>query len=178
MNDNAGAAVRVACDVGGTFTDVCVLDEATGKIHVAKSPTTPDPIDGVLAGISAAGVDLKDVVLFSHGTTLSTNALITRNFPPAIMVTTKGFRDIVDIGYESRFDQYDLQIQKKAPLTPRSLRFGVAQRHSARDAHDRREHGPARRGRRGARALPRRPDGRVRGRGDARHRAHRVPRGR
>ena len=82
MNDVSGAAVRVACDVGGTFTDVCVLDEASGQMRVAKTPTTPDPIDGVLEGIKAGGVDLRDMVLFAHGTTLATNALITRNFPP------------------------------------------------------------------------------------------------
>jgi len=91
------AAVRVACDVGGTFTDVCFLNEASGRIHVAKTPTTPDPIDGVLKGIDAGGVALKDIILFSHGTTLATNALITRRFPAALMVTTKGFRDVIEI---------------------------------------------------------------------------------
>ena len=80
MNESSDASVRVACDVGGTFTDVCVLDEKSGEIHVAKTPTTPAPIDGILSGIEAAGVNLKNVALFSHGTTLSTNALITRNF--------------------------------------------------------------------------------------------------
>ena len=107
MSESSNAAVRVACDVGGTFTDVCVLDETSGEIHVAKTPTTKDPIDGVLDGIEAAGVDLKDVVLFSHGTTLSTNALITRNFPPAIMVTTKGFRDVIEIRRGTRDDLWD-----------------------------------------------------------------------
>ena len=53
---SAEVAVRVACDVGGTFTDVCILNEATGRMHVAKVPTTPDPIDGVLQGIAASGV--------------------------------------------------------------------------------------------------------------------------
>jgi len=128
MNESAGAAVRVACDVGGTFTDVCVLDEATGNIHVAKSPTTPDPIDGVLAGISAAGVDLKDVVLFSHGTTLSTNALITRNFPPAIMVTTKGFRDVIEIRRGTRDDLWDTYKEMAPPYIPRRDRLVVSER--------------------------------------------------
>lgn len=80
MNTSAGQSVRVACDVGGTFTDVCVLNEDSGEIHVAKTPTTVDPIDGVLTGIDAADVALKDIALFSHGTTLATNALITRRF--------------------------------------------------------------------------------------------------
>ncbi len=128
MNESTGPAVRVACDVGGTFTDVCVLHEATGNIHVAKSPTTPDPIDGVLAGISAAGVDLKDVVLFSHGTTLSTNALITRNFPPAIMVTTKGFRDVIEIRRGTRDDLWDTYKEMAPPYIPRRNRLVVSER--------------------------------------------------
>ncbi len=128
MNDISGAAVRVACDVGGTFTDVCVLNEASGNIHVAKTPTTPDPIDGVLEGISAAGVDLKDVVLFSHGTTLSTNALITRNFPPAIMVTTKGFRDVIEIRRGTRDDLWDTYKEMAPPYIPRRNRLVVSER--------------------------------------------------
>ena len=82
--------LRVAVDVGGTFTDICVLDEASGAIGVAKVPSTADPIDGVLAGVEQAGVDLADVALFSHGTTVATNALITRRLPKAAMVTTRG----------------------------------------------------------------------------------------
>jgi N-methylhydantoinase A len=67
----------VAVDVGGTFTDVCVLDEDSDGIRVAKVPSTRDPIEGVLAGVEAADVDLADVTLLSHGTTVATNALIT-----------------------------------------------------------------------------------------------------
>ena len=81
---------RVAVDVGGTFTDICVMDEASGTVEVAKVPSTADPIDGVLTGVEEAGVDLRDVVLFCHGTTVATNALITRRLPPAAMVTTQG----------------------------------------------------------------------------------------
>ena len=128
MNKRSSAAVRVACDVGGTFTDVCVLNEESGEIHVAKTPTTPDPIDGVLAGIEAAGVDLKDVVLFSHGTTLSTNALITRNFPPAIMVTTKGFRDVIEIRRGTRDDLWDTYKEMSPPYIPRRNRLVVSER--------------------------------------------------
>ena len=91
--NSAASAVRVACDVGGTFTDICIVNEVSGRMHVAKVATTPDPIEGVLQGISAGGVDLKDVALFSHGTTLATNALITRKFPPAaVRATTCGTR--------------------------------------------------------------------------------------
>ena len=86
------ARLRVAVDVGGTFTDIFVLDEDTGVISVAKVPSTPtDPMDARdRRRRGAANVDLRDVVVFSHGTTVATNALITRNFPRAAMVSTTG----------------------------------------------------------------------------------------
>lgn len=120
--------VRVACDVGGTFTDVCVLNEASGMIHVAKTPTTTDPIDGVLNGIDAGVVDLKDIILFSHGTTLATNALITRRFPAALMVTTKGFRDVIEIRRGTRDDLWDTYKEMAPPYLPRRDRLVVTER--------------------------------------------------
>ena len=104
---HGGTRYRVACDVGGTFTDLCILDEKSGKMHVAKTPTTANPIDGVVKGIELGGVKLKDMVLFAHGTTLATNALITRRFPPAVMVTTKGFKDVIEIRRGTRNDLWD-----------------------------------------------------------------------
>ena len=90
--------LRVAVDVGGTFTDVFVLDEDSAEVRVAKVPSTPrDPMEGVMDGVAAADVDLADMTLFSHGTTVATNALITRSFPSAAMVTTRGFRDVLEI---------------------------------------------------------------------------------
>ncbi|GGC87086.1 hydantoinase/oxoprolinase family protein [Chelatococcus reniformis] len=121
-------AVRVACDVGGTFTDICVLNELTGRMHVAKVPTTPDPIEGVLAGIDAGGVALKDIVLFSHGTTLATNALITRRFPPAVMITTKGFRDTIEIRRGNRDDLWDTYKEMAKPYIRRRDRLVVSER--------------------------------------------------
>ena len=80
---------RVAVDVGGTFTDVCVFDERTRRMRVTKVPSTPgDPMVAVMQGVERAEIDLRGVSLFSHGTTVATNALITRNFPAAAMVTT------------------------------------------------------------------------------------------
>lgn len=74
--------LRVAVDVGGTFTDVCIFDDAGKEMHVTKVPSTPDdPMRAVLDGVARAEIDLKNVKLFSHGTTVATNALITRNFP-------------------------------------------------------------------------------------------------
>src|SRR6185503_17824332 len=97
----------VAVDVGGTFTDVCVLDDDSGDIRVAKVPSTSDPLEGVLAGVEEAGIDLADVRLFSHGTTVATNALITRRFPPAAMLTTRHFRDVIEIRRGTRDDLWD-----------------------------------------------------------------------
>ena len=81
--------LRVAVDVGGTFTDICILDADGGEIEVGKVPSTSDPIDAVVSGVVDAGVDLRDVVLFSHGTTVATNALITRNLPPAAVLLAR-----------------------------------------------------------------------------------------
>lgn len=128
MDTAVGPTMRVACDVGGTFTDVCFLDDNTGRIHVAKTPTTRNPIDGVLSGIDAGGVALKDILLFSHGTTLATNALITRRFPPALMITTKGFRDVIEIRRGTRDDLWDTYKEMAPPYLPRRDRLVVTER--------------------------------------------------
>ncbi len=122
------AKLRVAADVGGTFTDICVLDEESGAVRVAKVPSTADPIEGVLSGVDEAGVDLKDVVLFSHGTTVATNALITRRFPPAAMVTTKGFRDVIEIRRGTKEDLWDAYADVAPPYIRRRDRFEVTER--------------------------------------------------
>src|SRR2546430_16558487 len=83
------------------------MDEVSGTISVAKVPSTADPIEGVIGAVQSAGVDLRDVVLFSHGTTVATNALITRRLPPAAMVTTKGFRDVIEVRRGSRDDLWN-----------------------------------------------------------------------
>jgi N-methylhydantoinase A len=118
----------VAVDVGGTFTDVCVVDDSGDEIRVAKVPSTRDPIEGVLAGVEAAEIDLSEVALFSHGTTVATNALITRRFPPAAMVTTKGFRDVLEIRRGTRDDLWDAYKDVAAPYIRRRDRFEVAER--------------------------------------------------
>ena len=74
--NQSGIGYRVACDVGGTFTDLCILDEKTGKMHGAKTPTTANPIDGVVKGIELGGVKLKDMVLFAHVTTVAQAAAL------------------------------------------------------------------------------------------------------
>jgi N-methylhydantoinase A len=121
-------SVRAAVDVGGTFTDVCVVDEATGAMHVAKVPSTPDPFDGVLDGVRAAGIDLDRVALFSHGTTVATNALITRDFPAAAMVTTRGFRDVIEIRRGTKQDLWDTYADVAPPYIRRRDRLEVGER--------------------------------------------------
>jgi N-methylhydantoinase A len=120
--------VRVAVDVGGTFTDICVLDEEGGAIEVGKVPSTADPIDAVVSGVVSAGVDLRDVVLFSHGTTVATNALITRNLPPAAMVTTRNFRDVIEIRRGTKADLWDAYADVAPPYIRRRDRFEVTER--------------------------------------------------
>lgn len=121
----------VAVDVGGTFTDVCVLSNA-GTLGVAKVPSTPsDPMVGVLDGIEASGVDLARVSLISHGTTVATNALITRRFPPAALVATEGFRDVLEIGRGTRDDLWDAYKDTAAPYIRRRDRLEVPERTGA-----------------------------------------------
>src|SRR5438874_6522202 len=122
------ANLRVAVDVGGTFTDICILDEDGGGIEVGKLPSTADPIDAVVAGVVDAGIDLRDVVVFSHGTTVATNALITRNLPPAAMVTTRHFRDVIEIRRGTKSDLWDAYSDVAPPYIRRRDRFEVTER--------------------------------------------------
>src|SRR5437763_436516 len=120
--------VRVAVDVGGTFTDMCILTEDDGSIEVGKVPSTADPIDAVVSGVVDAGVDLRDVVVFSHGTTVATNALITRNLPRAAMVTTRHFRDVIEIRRGTKADLWDAYADVAPPYIRRRDRFEVLER--------------------------------------------------
>ena len=120
--------LRVAVDVGGTFTDICIMDEATGLIRIEKTASTPDPIDGIMGGVSKAGVDLADVALFSHGTTVATNALITRRLPRTAVVTTMGFRDVIEIRRANKEDLWDTYKDVVKPYVPRRDRLTVPER--------------------------------------------------
>ncbi len=120
----------MAVDIGGTFTDV-VLDRGPERI-TRKVLTTPRPEEGVLSGarlvLGDAGLHFSDIDVFIHGTTLATNAIIERRGARTALIATDGFRDTLDIATESRYDQYDLTIEKPQPLVPRSLRFTVPER--------------------------------------------------
>jgi N-methylhydantoinase A len=118
----------VAVDVGGTFTDICVLRRDTGELRVAKVPSTANPIKGVMTGVERAGIDLSEVALFSHGTTVATNALITGTYPAAAMVTTKGFRDVIEIRRGTKEDLWDAYKDVPPPPIRRRHRFEVAER--------------------------------------------------
>jgi N-methylhydantoinase A len=121
--------LRVAVDVGGTFTDVFVLDEDSGAVRVAKVPSTPsDPMEGVMQGVEAGDVGLEDVSLFSHGTTVATNALITRRFEPSAMVTTRNFRDVLEIRRGTKDDLWDAYKDVTPPYIRRRDRFEVTER--------------------------------------------------
>jgi N-methylhydantoinase A len=124
-------AVRLAVDIGGTFTDVAV--EFGDQQITAKVLTTPQaPEQGVLDAISIVlergAIEPAQVDIIIHGTTLATNAIIERKGAKTALVTTEGFRDSVEMAYENRFEQYDINIDKPAPLAPRYLRWPVRER--------------------------------------------------
>ena len=125
---------RVAIDIGGTFTDV-VLD-CDGEQFTTKVLTTQaDPARGVLDGLSKVmrlgGREPAEVMLILHGTTLATNALIERSGAVTALVTTAGHRDAIEMAYENRFEQYDINIDRPQPLVPRHLRLTVPERMNA-----------------------------------------------
>ena len=120
---------QLAVDIGGTFTDVVLMDAAAGDRApvVEKVLTTPkDPsaavMDGARRALARAGIGARDLRFVIHGTTLVTNALIERKGARTGLLTTAGFRDAVEIGREGRYDMYDLFIDPPAPLAPRHLR--------------------------------------------------------
>jgi N-methylhydantoinase A len=124
-------AARLAVDIGGTFTDLA-LEHADART-TAKVLTTPDaPERGVMAGMKLilrrTGLTPADIALVIHGTTLATNAVIERKGARTALITTEGFRDVLAMGNESRYDQYDLNIVLPEPLVPRHLRLTVRER--------------------------------------------------
>ena len=123
--------IRLGVDIGGTFTDVAL--EIGARRFTAKILTTPHaPEEGVLAALRSvtaeAGVEPGEVGVIIHGTTLATNALIERKGARTALLTTEGFRDVVEIRHENRFEQYDVNIDLPPPLVPRRLRLPVRER--------------------------------------------------
>ena len=123
--------LRVAVDIGGTFTDICVLDENTGALEIAKVASSEDPIDAAFSGMDKLGIDLEDVTLFAHGTTVATNALITRQLPSTAMVVTEGFRDVIEIGRSTKQDLWDAYKDNPPPYIRRRDRLPFTERTTA-----------------------------------------------
>jgi N-methylhydantoinase A len=119
---------QVGVDVGGTFTDLVAL-RTDGLLRFAKVPSTPgDPSLGVLAVLDRAALAPAEVSRFAHGTTVATNALLERRGAKVALVTTQGFRDVIEIGRQDRPSLYDLTRDRPAPLVARSARFSLAER--------------------------------------------------
>ncbi len=124
---------RIGVDIGGTFTDLVVFDDATGSFAVGKTLTTPrDPSQAVETlvheTLEREHIAIGDVQQLIHGTTLVTNAIIERTGSRTALLATQGFRDSIEIRRENRYELYDLMLEMPEPLVPRYLRFGVPQR--------------------------------------------------
>ena len=120
----------VGVDVGGTFTDLVYM-EPGGHVRIVKVPTTPaDQSEGFMVALAEAGAELSAVANISHGTTTTTNALLERKLSRCGLITTKGFRDVLELGRRTRPQPYGM-IGRFVPLVPRELRFEVAERMDA-----------------------------------------------
>jgi len=120
---------RLGCDIGGTFTDFVLVNNITGKFYTNKCLTTPsDPSDAIeqgireLAQILPGFMDTVEEII--HGTTLVINAIIERKGAKTGLITTKGFRDVLELGREKRYDAYDIFSEYPEPIVPRADRAG------------------------------------------------------
>src|SRR6267143_244755 len=121
--------LRLAADIGGTFTDVAAFDAATGKLRLGKALSTPNHlVEGITAGVESAGIAYADAGLFLHGSTVAINTILERTGAKTALVITEGFRDIYEIGRINRPGAYNLFFQKHEPLVERALRFEVRER--------------------------------------------------
>lgn len=129
-----GGTIRIGVDVGGTFTDFALA--LPNGIRTLKLPTTPDAperamLDGIARLLTQNGLAPTEIGGIVHGTTLATNAIIARQGARTALITTEGFRDVLAMGDEGRFDQYDIMIRKPEPLIPRWWRYGIPERIAA-----------------------------------------------
>ena len=124
-----GANIRLAADIGGTFTDIAMFDDNTGRLTFGKALSTPDRlVDGISAGVEKAGSNYAAANLFLHGSTIAINTILERTGAKTALITTEGFRDVYEIGRINRPDAYNLFFQKHEPLVERALCFEVAER--------------------------------------------------
>ena len=125
----AEGRLRLAADIGGTFTDIAVFDEKSGKLTFGKALSTPSHlVEGISAGVVKAGSDYRSAGLFLHGSTVAINTMLERTGAKTALLITEGFRDIYEIGRINRPDAYNLFFRKHVPLIERALRFEVHER--------------------------------------------------
>ncbi|SVE27389.1 uncharacterized protein METZ01_LOCUS480243, partial [marine metagenome] len=118
----------IGCDVGGTFTDLIMLDEAAGEVSISKVPSTPNnQAVGVMEALTVAGADCSELSLLIHGTTTTTNALLEKKIARCGLITTRGFRDVLELGRRTRPNPYGL-IGSFEPLVSREYRLEVDER--------------------------------------------------
>jgi N-methylhydantoinase A len=123
------SGLRLAADIGGTFTDIAVFNEKTGRLTFGKALSTPDNlVEGINAGVAKAETAYGSVGLFLHGSTIAINTILERTGAKTALLITEGFRDIYEIGRINRPDSYNLFFQKHVPLVERALRFEVKER--------------------------------------------------
>ena len=121
--------LRLAADIGGTFTDIAVFDGKTGRLAFGKALSTPSRlVDGINAGVAKTGTEYAAAGLFLHGSTIAINTILERKGAKTALLTTEGFRDIYEIGRINRPDAYNLFFRKHEPLIERALRFEVKER--------------------------------------------------
>src|SRR5882757_8109932 len=122
-------AIRLAADIGGTFTDVVAFDAATGRMELGKVLSAPDDLaSAILAGAAKTGHRFADAALFLHGSTVAINTILERKGAKTALLITQGFRDIYEIGRVNRPDAYNLFFTKHRPLVPRRHRYEVRER--------------------------------------------------
>src|SRR5947207_1721130 len=120
--------IRIGIDTGGTFTDFVVARGS--RLTSFKEPSTPhNPAEAILSGVARILRDIEQPSFeIVHGTTVATNALLERKGARTLLITTRGFEDVIEIGRQARPDLYNLMVTRPAPLVPRVLRFGVSER--------------------------------------------------
>ena len=124
-----GGGLRLAADIGGTFTDIVAFDPETGTLGLGKALSTPSHlVEGIAAGMARAGVGYRDAALFLHGSTIAINTMLERTGARAALVVTRGFRDIYEIGRVNRPDSYNLFFKKHVPLIERAMCFEITER--------------------------------------------------
>jgi N-methylhydantoinase A len=125
----ADRRLRLAADIGGTFTDIAIFDDKTGALTFGKALSTPDRlVDGISSGVEKAGSNYAAANLFLHGSTVAINTILERTGAKTALITTDGFRDVYEIGRINRPDAYNLYFKKHTPLIERALRLEVKER--------------------------------------------------